>query len=643
MSSQSCLLPLGRLNLGCFVVFVFLSSYTSAQDADLEFEQQVAKVTQAASQSIIGLEFIGGSGKVDGAKKSRGPGTGVVVDEKGWLMTAAYHVADQPTSIVATLPNGKRTPAEIVATDHARNIVLLKMTTNENLVVPTFIGRNELSVGQTVIALGKGFDVSSVQVSTGVLSATNRVWGKAIQTDAKISPANYGGPLLNLRGQMIGMLAPLSPRGEKIMNGSEWYDSGIGFAVPLEELIERLDKLKSGQDQLPGKLGVAFRGTDIYVDNCEVAFCTGGSPAGKAGIRPGDEIVSFNGLKTPRQAAFRHAIGPAYAGDTVQITIVRNGKIKNLQSVLAAELPLYEPVAIGIALGPSFDSNKMPPTDSLRVRQVQTKGAAELAGIKVGDQIVAANGVAIGNPDALRAQIAATAIGKQIALTVVRDGQRNKFEIAVEDRQANIPKSNDPSRESVIDSTAYELKVAEAPNTCFVIAPKQITTPTSLVVWLAVPGKLDLDAIKTKWANACTSNQSTLLVVGAADEKKWTPEESTVVMRAIATLSKSRKLDRRRVVVGGTGAGGTMASLVCFGQPRVFQGLVLDSTVASNQLPEIVSSPVAPMMVLVSGARGRRSVEISLLPIQKSKTPIERTEDVSPDDVFRWGNFVDRL
>ena len=122
-------------------------------------------------------------------------------------------------------------------------------------------------------------------------------------------------------------MAPLSPRSDKVMEGTDWYDSGIGFAVPVDEMMQRLDKLKAGEDLLAGKLGISFTGRDIYVDNCKVAFCTGSSPAGKAGIRPGDVITSLNGIKTQRQAQLKHALGPLYAGEEIKISVRRGDEL----------------------------------------------------------------------------------------------------------------------------------------------------------------------------------------------------------------------------------------------------------------------------------------------------------------------------
>ena len=97
-----------------------------AQDADQEFENQVAKVAEAAAESVVGIETIGGTGRVDGAKKSNGAGTGIVIDSDGFVLTAAYFLADNPSGIAATLSDGKRVPASVVAHDRSRNLVLAK-------------------------------------------------------------------------------------------------------------------------------------------------------------------------------------------------------------------------------------------------------------------------------------------------------------------------------------------------------------------------------------------------------------------------------------------------------------------------------------------------------------------------------------
>ena len=154
--------------------------------------------------------------------------------------------------------------------------------------MPAAVPRSEMTVGQWAIAVGRTYEQPEPNMSVGVLSATNRIWSKAIQTDAKISPANYGGPLIDIQGRVLGVLVPLSPQrqgGE--VAGAEWYDSGIGFAVPLADIIERLPTLKSGKDLHPGLLGISLKPGDIYALPAEIGRLAGrlaglqGGPAGR--------------------------------------------------------------------------------------------------------------------------------------------------------------------------------------------------------------------------------------------------------------------------------------------------------------------------------------------------------------------------
>ena len=124
-----------------------------------------------------------------------------------------------------------------------------------------------MTVGQWSIAVGRTYDQPGPNISVGVLSAMGRIGSTAIQTDAKISPANYGGPLVDIHGRVLGILVPLSPqRGGGEVAGAEWYDSGIGFAIPLVDVFEWLPKLKSGKDLHPGVMGITLSpdGSTLY-------------------------------------------------------------------------------------------------------------------------------------------------------------------------------------------------------------------------------------------------------------------------------------------------------------------------------------------------------------------------------------------
>ena len=224
-------------NLQLLIAVIALLSWAiaSAQD-DLssQEEQAIRSAVDKIAPSVVKIETIGGLERVGRVLVSTGPTTGLVVAEDGYVISSAFNFIQQPSSILVTLPSGARAAAQIVARDHSRMLVLLKVNTAEKLTVPTAVPRTEMRVGQWGIAVGRTYDQKEPNISVGVVSAINRIWSTAIQTDAKISPANYGGPLIDIQGRVLGVLVPLSPQkqgGE--VAGAEWYDSGIGFAVPL--------------------------------------------------------------------------------------------------------------------------------------------------------------------------------------------------------------------------------------------------------------------------------------------------------------------------------------------------------------------------------------------------------------------------
>ena len=215
------------------VALAVISPVAAFADAEAELTDAIRAAAAEAAPSVLRIETFGGLEKVGDVLVGSGPSTGLVLSEDGFVLCSAYSFAQQPTSVLVTLPSGKRAAAKIVARDNSRMLVLLKVNTDEALTPPQLVARNEMQVGQTAIAMGRTFDAKTPNLSVGILSATHRIWGKAIQTDAKISPSNYGGPLIDLRGRVLGILVPMSPQGEGALAGAEWYDSGIGFAVPL--------------------------------------------------------------------------------------------------------------------------------------------------------------------------------------------------------------------------------------------------------------------------------------------------------------------------------------------------------------------------------------------------------------------------
>ncbi len=137
-------------------------------------------------------------------------------------------------------------------------LVLLKATGASDLAVPEFVPAAEIRVGQWAVAVGRTFRPDRTNVSVGIVSATDRMFGKVLQTDADVSMANYGGPLVDIRGRVLGVIVPMAPQATSEVAGVEWYDSGIGFAVPLAAITDRLEMMKRGDDQHAGMLGIGL-------------------------------------------------------------------------------------------------------------------------------------------------------------------------------------------------------------------------------------------------------------------------------------------------------------------------------------------------------------------------------------------------
>ena len=263
-----------------------LASSLAADDDVTQREDQAIKAAVArVAPSVVRIETFGGLERIGNLLLGTGPTTGLVVSSDGYIASSAFNFVQKPAQILVHLDDGSRLPATLVATDHSRMIVLLKVTlpSGKELPVPVAAPEGEIAVGQWSIAVGRTFEGAKPSLSVGIISAVARIWGKAIQTDAKISPNNYGGPLVDIEGRVMGLLVPLSPMASDELAGVEWYDSGIGFAVPLETINRMLPRLKKGEDLFGGLMGVSMKGIDIYADEPELAAVQPNSPAYQAG------------------------------------------------------------------------------------------------------------------------------------------------------------------------------------------------------------------------------------------------------------------------------------------------------------------------------------------------------------------------
>ncbi len=283
-----------------------------------------------------------------------GPSSGTVVDSEGWIITSLFQLRGDPASITVLLADGQRKAARLVARDRARELALLKIDVDSPLIAAVVSPRSEWKIGQWTIALGKTFDLVTASRSVGVLSAVDRIFGRAIQTDCKISPHNYGGPLIDLHGRTMGILAPIDPGIATEGEVQQWYDSGIGFAIPLEDILQRLPKMKEGEDIFPGKAGIRPTLNDDFRGPVVLAGVAPGTPAAKAGLKADDKLLKIGSTDIRWPNHMRHALGGIDAGEAVRMTVLRGEKTIEVDCRLAKELPVYRMPYLGILPDPTF-------------------------------------------------------------------------------------------------------------------------------------------------------------------------------------------------------------------------------------------------------------------------------------------------
>jgi len=582
---------------------LFVAAWATAAPAQDSREDAAFKAAAAAvAPSVVSIETIGGLETLGEVLVGTAPASGLVVGADGYVISSTFNFAHQPASIIVTLPGNRRFAAKLVARDDTRKLVLLKIDAPEKLPVPTPTPEKETAVGQWSIAVGRAFDPEKPNISIGVVSAVNRIWGKAIQTDAKISPANYGGPLVDLRGRVYGVLVPLSPNEKEDVSGVEWYDSGIGFAIPLEHVMRMLPRMQKGENLKAGVVGVRFQGANVYADPPLVAQVRANSPAYKAGLRKGDLVVAVDGKPVELQVQVMEQLQRRYSGEKIRFGIRQGSSTKDVEIDLVEKLDPYKRPFLGLLPErPAGDAGGVVP--GVVVRYVYEKSPAEGKGLKPGDRIMKVRGTAVNDRDALMLAVAESEPGKPIAVEFQRDGKTEKFDIepatdpetiptslpktkaeatAATDKPAagkpedgkpedgkpedGKPEDGKPSGdkpENEASEAPRKLKIVEFDNECDVYVPSTYSDdmPHGLVVLLYRNGRTAVDkAIVKRWQEACRDDGLILLVPRAAEDAGWTPPDLEFLKKAIDRTAEQYRIDARRVVVHGVETGGQFAA-----------------------------------------------------------------------------------
>lgn len=643
----------------------------SAQD-DLALREQAAFNAAVAhvAPSVVSIDAIGGLEQAQGVLLGSGPTTGLIVSADGYIISSAFNFAQRPASILVGLPDGTRTPAELVATDRNRMLVLLKVTVDDPLPVPQMMPRGEVAVGMWSIAVGRTFDPAVPNMSVGIVSATNRVWGKAIQTDAKVSPANYGGPLVDLRGRVMGVLVPLSPDKSSEVAGVDWYDSGIGFAVPLEHVMQVLPLLAAGENLKPGILGVQLREHGTHIAPAVIAGTRPNSPAYKAGLKPGDEIVAIDEQPVRRQAELFEQIHQRYAGDTVELTVAR-GEEKITAAVELVDhldpyrrpffgmLPLRAAAEIEKAEG---DADEEP--RGVAVRWVYPGSPAEKAGIQRGDRIISVDGQQMIDLASLTQRLAAQEIGVPLELGVARGNEELNISLVAttepaEALAAELPPPHgelaEVDEEELPPRGSFTKKVPGEAGEALVYVPENYHPHASygLLVWLHPPGGFDGETLLQRWSPLCDEYHLILAAPSAAEPRQWRANDVAFIKELITDLQGNYAVDPQRVVVHGHEQGGAMATLLAYTQRDKVRGLAVVGVPLPGEPPE--NEPQSRLSVLVGYAEEHESggaIAESLTPLRDAHYPVTTVElgkqpryfnDQELGTLLRWIDTLDRL
>lgn len=261
-------------------------------------------------------------------RQADGPTTGLIWRADGMILSSSINFMREPSVTTVTLADGRRFVATLVARDRGARLALLKIDAT-GLPVAERAPDDGIRPGQWALAAGFGHGSRTPTLSVGCVSAVDRTLGLTIQTDAKISPANYGGPLLDSEGRLLGLCVPRAGQGDSELAGVEWYDSGIGFAVRNEELSRRFERLSKGQDLHAGQFPVLFDPLHPVVGSTQ--------PSGVRvlrvpeaselpdGLRAEDLVVAADGRLVISPLDLLRAAAQKHAGDVLHMNILRDG------------------------------------------------------------------------------------------------------------------------------------------------------------------------------------------------------------------------------------------------------------------------------------------------------------------------------
>jgi serine protease Do len=342
-------------------------------------------------------------------RKTNGMGTGILVDERGYIVTN-YHVVAGVESLRATLADSSSYAARVISYDKKHDLAIIKVDASKPLTVLPLGTSSDLMLGETVFAIGNAFGYPDT-ITQGLVSALHRDvevnekqgYKNLIQTDASINPGNSGGPLINLDGEVIGINVAIRAGAQR-----------IGFAIPMDDARKIIAELMSGE-----RLAQTYHGailTDVKKGEQRYLRLDGvktGSPAEQAGLKAGDVVTKVGSISITDATDFERACLGRPAGEKVEISIRRGEKTESATLTLATlaggrrNTEPAQPVVraqneeathdkafrmMGIRMVPIPEAERKILGDKYRggmkILEVNSKSTAAQNGIRVGDVLV---------------------------------------------------------------------------------------------------------------------------------------------------------------------------------------------------------------------------------------------------------------
>jgi serine protease Do len=358
----------------------------------------IVQVVQKVRGSVVNIHSERPGSAADSSGKVNGMGTGLVIDQRGYIVTN-HHVIDEVNSLRVRLADGSSHGARVIARDPETDLALIKIEVPQALPVAPLGTSSDLMVGETVIAIGNAFGYEHT-VTTGIVSAINRdvalnkdmSYKALIQTDASINPGNSGGPLLNVMGEVIGLNVA-------IRAGAQ----GIGFAIPADTLVRTTASMMASRRRhiQPGLVlreeHVAHQHEASCAKNLIVERVDSMGPAGKLGLRPGDVLLRSGEQSFTNLLDWERCLCEHIQNDKIPIQYQRQGSILQGELALAGPDNRLAPdelawERIGLRLQPAQPDmvSRINPQlrGGLTILAVRPGSAANRAGLQRGDILI---------------------------------------------------------------------------------------------------------------------------------------------------------------------------------------------------------------------------------------------------------------